>query len=278
MTRNNHARRQGIFWLLTIPISGDGGTLTLPPGGLPDPLSWIRGQRECGSESGYEHWQVFVAFKSKQSLRQVKVLFGTECHAELSRSQAAADYVWKEDTAVSGTRFEFGTKPFLRNSSTDWDAVWNSAKSGDLSAVPADVRVRYYRTLLAIASDFDRPLAMERSAVVYWGRTGTGKSRRAYEEAGTDCYFKDPRTKFWCGYQDQEFVIIDEFRGAIDISHLLRWLDRYPVIVEIKGSSRPMKATKFWITSNVDPRAWYPESDAETNSALLRRLNITHFN
>jgi len=75
----------------------------------------------------------------------------------------------------------------------------------------------------------------------------------------------------------QENVIIDEFRGTIDVVHLLRWLDRYPVRVESKGSSLSLSAKSFWITSNLDPRVWYPELDPDTLEALLRRLNITHF-
>ena len=62
---------------------------------------------------------------------------------------------------------------------------------------------------------------------------------------------KDPRTKFWDGYRNHEHVVIDEFRGGIDIG-------RYPVIVEIKGSSTVLKATKIWITSNLDPRRMVP--------------------
>ena len=71
-------------------------------------------------------------------------------------------------------------------------------------------------------------------------------------------------------------VILDEFRGDIDISHLLRWLDRYPVIVELKGSSAPLVAEKIWITSNLHPSSWYPLLDAATYAALERRLQITH--
>ena len=106
---------------------------------------------------------------------------------------------------------------------------------------------------------------------------GTGKSRRAWAEAGESAYAKCPRSKFWDGYQDQKHVVFDEFRGGIDVSHLLRWFDRYPVRVEIKGSSRPLHACRIWITSNVDPRLWYPELDSATLDALLRRLTITHF-
>jgi len=149
---------------------------------------------------------------------------------------------------------------------------------GELSQIPSDVFVRYYSGLVKIAADASRPVSMVRECYVFWGSTGTGKSRRAWDEAGQDAYSKDPRTKWWCGYRNQANVVIDEFRGVVDVSHLLRWFDRYPVSVETKGSSRPLVANKFWITSNLDPRLWYPDLDAETQCALLRRLNITHFN
>jgi len=118
---------------------------------------------------------------------------------------------------------------------------------------------------------------MDRTCYVFWGRTNTGKSRRAWEEAGMGAYCKDPNTKFWDGYQNQDAVVMDEFRGLINVSNLLRWLDRYPVRVEIKGSSRPLSMTTLWITSNVNPLYWYPEVDSETQAAFMRRLNITEF-
>ena len=145
-------------------------------------------------------------------------------------------------------------------------------------AIPADVRVVSYRTLRAIGSDYSKAVPMERNAFVFWGPTGTGKSRRAWDEAGMDAYCKDPRTKFWCGYQDEPNIVVDEFRGGIDIAHLLRWLDRYPVRVEIKGSSRVLKATCFWFTSNTNPRDWYPDIDYMTLEALMRRITIVEFN
>jgi RNA helicase. len=124
-------------------------------------------------------------------------------------------------------------------------------------------------------SDFMEPVAEERAVVVYWGPTGTGKSRRAWTEAQeASVYAKDPCTKFWCGYRGQTNVVIDEFRGKIDITHLLRWFDRYPVRVELKGSSWPLRTTKYWLTSNLHPRDWYPDCDALTYAALERRLEI----
>lgn len=118
---------------------------------------------------------------------------------------------------------------------------------------------------------------MERTVYVFWGDTGTGKSRRAWDEAGLSAYPKSPSTKFWDGYQDQKHVVIDEFRGDIGISHMLRWLDRYPVLVETKGSGIVLSASTIWITSNISPSNWYPTLDADTTAALLRRLTVTHF-
>jgi len=261
------SRRQGIFWILTIPQHD-----FLPY--LPPTCQYIVGQLEVGSGTGYLHWQVLVAFRDKQSLAGVKSVFGGSVHSELSRSSAASKYVQKEETRVEGTQFELGAKPFSRNSRVEWENVWTAAQSGDLSAIPANVRVVNYRTIRAIGSDYSRCIGMVRECRVFWGKTGTGKSRRAWDEAGLEAYCKDPRTKFWDGYQTQEHVVIDEFRGGIDIAHLLRWLDRYPVRVEIKGSSKPLLAKKIWITSNLRPGVWYPDVDEETIAALMRRLVV----
>jgi len=242
---------------------------------LPPSCAWIKGQLEIGA-SGFCHWQVLVACRKKASLRSIISSFG-HIHAELSRSEKAAEYVWKEETRVSGTQFELGARPIRLNDKPDWDIIWSAAVSGEISRIPPGIRVRSYFAIRAITSDFARPVGVERTCYCFWGKTGTGKSRRAWEEATLEAYGKDPRTKFWDGYQNQVNVVIDEFRGGIDVAHILRWLDRYPVRVEIKGSSRPLLAERIWITSNLHPRDWYPETDVETGQALLRRLNITEF-
>lgn len=265
-------RRQGIFWILTIPHEDWQPMEVLPP-----ELSWIRGQREVGG-TGYEHWQVFVAFTTKVSLPQVTRIFGERSHAELSRSKHAENYCWKEETRVEGTQFELGSKPFQRNQKIDWEAAWTAAINRDFLGIPASVRLRSYRTICAIASDYERPSVRTVNTTLLWGGTGTGKTYRAWQEAGADAYCKDPRSKFWCGYMGERNIIIDEFRGGIDISHILRWLDSYPCRVEVKGSSRPLRATNFWITSNLPYYAWYPDIDQETKEALLRRMTVVELN
>lgn len=159
----------------------------------------------------------------------------------------------------------------------DWNRVLDHAKKCRFEEIPSDILIRYYGQINRIATDFCQPVGIEKQVYVFWGKTGTGKSRRAWNEAGVDAFPKDPRTKWWSGYRNQTNVVIDEFRGGIDISHVLRWFDRYPVTVEIKGGSTVLKAQKIWITSNIHPKEWYPTLDPDTTAALLRRLIITHF-
>jgi len=261
---------QGRYWILTIPHADY--VPYLPPG-----CQYIRGQLERGAESDYLHWQVLVSTTGRVRRRFLCDTFGSTCHAELTRSSAATDYVWKEDTRVAGTQFELGTPAFKRSSPQDWNVIRTAVQCGRLDDVPSDIYVRYYGNLKRIMQDHITAIGMEREVSCYWGTTGTGKSRRAWDEAGSDAYPKDPRTKFWDGYRSHEHVVIDEFRGDIDISHMLRWLDRYPVIIEIKGSSTCLSAKKLWITSNIHPRNWYPTLDPGTLDALLRRMTIVHF-
>lgn len=258
---------KGRYWLLTIPQNSF--TPYLPPG-----VSYIKGQLEKGEESGYLHWQLLVAYPKQVRMRTLKTCFGDSAHLELSRSDAADAYVWKEETRVAGTQFELGKKKIKRN--TDWDEIWDLAKKGDMESIPADVKIRNYSTLKRIAVDHVKLVGSAKKIIVYWGPTGTGKSHTAWEEAGMEAYPKDPMTKTWDGYQGQENVVIEEYRGAISISHFLRWLDKYPVLADVKYSATPLLAKNIWITSNLHPGDWYPDLDQETKNALMRRLTIVY--
>lgn len=263
---------QARYWILTIPY--EHFTPYLPPN-----TSYIKGQLEIGATTEYYHWQLIVYYPKKVSLSYIKLIFGGEVHAEISRSSAAEAYVWKLDTAVAGTQFELGKKSIKRNSEKDWELIVKCAREGDFNSIPGDVLIRCYGNIKKLRVDSLQPEPIERTVSVYWGRTGAGKSQRAWAEASFEAFPKDPNTKFWDGYTGQCHVVIDEFRGAISISHLLRWLDRYPVIVEVKGSAVALKAQHIWITSNLSPEEWYPDLDSETKAALRRRFtSVIHFN
>lgn len=149
------------LWFGTCPISSGHLFATGP---YPSLVVGVRGQLEEG-QGGLVHYQVLIRTAKPCRRIQMSRLFpGT--HLEPSRSAAARDYVWKEDSRV-GDPFEWGdTLPPRRNSATDWEEVRSCAKRGTIESLPADVYVRHYCTLRRIGSDFIQPIFREVSVKV----------------------------------------------------------------------------------------------------------------
>lgn len=268
------------YWILTIPVDDWNVPVDLPAG-----VTYLRGQQEIG-EGGFHHWQLVANFKERLTLQQAKAFFVSTAHLEPSRSAAVDDYVWKEESRVPDTQFELGVRGRKRRGA-DYAKALEDARSGRISDImerdPA-LYIRHHAAIHRIATEWCVPEALEKQVFVYWGDTGTGKTRTAYKEAQEvekHPYWKDACTKWWDGYRGQRAVIIDEFGGLINILHLLRWLDRYPVQFETKGGSHAFCATHIWITSNVDPAHWWdehPKVTQEQKAALRRRFTkVVHF-
>lgn len=112
----------------------------------------------------------------------------------------------------------------------------------------------------------------------YWGPTGSGKTRRAWEEAKGlgETWQSSGSLKWWQGYDGHENVILDDFRGDFCPLHmLLNILDRYPFSVEYKGGSRQLLAKRIWITCPYPPQAIYQDraDRGEDIKQLLRRID-----
>lgn len=265
----------GRFWLATIPKLH-----WTPPSCLPSECRYLRGQNEIG-EGGFDHWQVVVCFKQTKRLAGAKQFFCPQAHVELSRSAAANQYVFKEDTRVEGSQFEYGELPKTCQKEM-WKKVKAAAIAGNIDSIdiPDDIYVRYYGTLCRIAKDHSKPpLRTVVGAELYWGLTHSGKSYKAFNEATNrsgdgNVYRKSGSTKWWDGYTGETVVIIDEFRGEIPVTSLLEWLDVYPCRVETKGGSVPLRATYFYVTSNLYIDNWYIDLDQMTKDALTRRFNV----
>lgn len=123
--------------------------------------------------------------------------------------------------------------------------------------------------------------------VVLWfyGATGTGKTRTAVEMAeDSGCRYwisNDPDLKWFDGYNGQEWAIIDDFRRqGVKFSWMLRLLDRYPLLVQVKGGyvrwvprviiiTCPVKAEECytWFDKDGEEREW------DGLDQLLRRLD-----
>lgn len=150
------------------------------------------------------------------------------------------------------------------------------AKSRNFKDMDAGVQIRNWNSVMKIASHYDKPKWRENVQVeVHWGVTGAGKSHNVYEPlrvGNIEFYEKSSTTKWWDGYDGEDVVVMDEFRGLINVGHCLKWWDKFPCNVEIKGGQVPLKATKFYIMSNLDPAEWFADIDPATKEAIMRRL------
>lgn len=113
----------------------------------------------------------------------------------------------------------------------------------DKDMITAEQAQRIIKAKTFIDNNRRHRLCRTEPPVVLWfyGATGTGKTRTAIEiaeESGLSYWISsDPELKWFDGYNGQEYAIIDDFRRqGIKFSWILRLLDRYPVLVQVKGS------------------------------------------
>ncbi len=240
-------------------------------------------QLELGTGTGTIHLQGWVVWTTPIRVTQCRGRLGGSAHVEpqLGSDIEAYAYATKEDTRQDGP-WELGPRPSGRGFREDIAGIRRDVLAGRSDRHLVE---QYFGTYLR----FHRGIAAARLALpvrrgsdpptinIFWGVTGTGKTRRAFQEAGEDAFWMMHGCWF-DGYNQEESVIIDDFYGWLPWSQLLRILDRYPVRVPIKGGSTRWCPTTIWITSNQDPRSWYNYREGMEWETLRRRItNIVHF-
>lgn len=112
------------------------------------------------------------------------------------------------------------------------------------------------------------------------GKTGTGKTRKAMEEAT----FKitGDQLNWWDGYENDKCILIDEYSNQIPITKLLNLLDGYQLRLPIKGSHTYANWNKVYVTTNLTKDELHPFAKSEHQKALIRRIktfaNVTKGN
>jgi len=109
----------------------------------------------------------------------------------------------------------------------------------------------------------------------FYGSTGTGKSYTARQEF-PDAFLKSADTKWWCGYNYEDNVIIEDFDKyhVKQGFHLKIWADRYAFPCEEKGSANRIRPKRIAVTSNYHPiDIW---DDKCTYEPLLRRFKVVY--
>jgi len=136
------------------------------------------------------------------------------------------------------------------------------------------------RTAEKLVRYYDKPRDFKPDVLWFHGKTGTGKTRSAFE-CLPGAYFNSNSTgKWWSGYDGHEDVIIDDIRPeSINFMQLIGLLDRYAYQVEDKGCIRQFRGKRIIITAPYKPSVVYAEdANLEDIHQLIRRIdNIIEF-
>ena len=225
-----------------------------------------------------DHLQGFIQVKQQATLKaMIKRLPG--CHVEIARDlHHAIEYCKKEeDFTERGDRPKTGDQKGA-DEQERWLGYRMAAEEGRLEEIPEKIKACHYKYFQHCGDQASKKRKLEDTETQhewYWGESGTGKSRKAREE-NPDAYLK-MCNKWWCGYDDEEVVIIEDFDKKHDVlaHHLKIWADRYPHLAEYKGGAKKIRPKKLIVTSNYHPREiWTDPSDLEP---IERRFNCIEF-
>lgn len=239
--------------------------------------------RETG-ESGTRHLQGYIEFSRRLRFDRVKRILGQRYHLEarLGTAQEAAEYCRKEDESP----YEYGTiSVSSQGKRTDLESLHESLKDKKSLSYVADEHfgafIKYQRGINAyrLVTSTRRDPQYPPSVVVYWGRTGTGKTRAVWDNAVSPSDVWVYAGSGWFdGYDGQPIALFDDFSGSeFKISYLLKVLDRYPMQVPVKGGFVNWTPQEIYLTSNLDPSVWYMNASQEHVAALRRRFSHVVF-
>lgn len=267
---------QSKYWCFTLNNYGEEEVEALEASYAQEgtPITYLIYGKEVG-ENGTPHLQGYVELSGRQRVAGVKRLLGSQrFHLEKRRGSAdqALAYCKKDGDFV-----EHGEPSRVsQGSRSDLEVLKVTLDSGAPLHVVADEHfgsfLKYERSIRSYRA-LRRPSRTWKTQVtVFWGPTGTGKTRRAMELSNGDAWIYSSDGWF-DGYDGDDSVIFDDFGGhEFKLTYLLKLLDRYPMRVRIKGGFVGWVPRQIFITSNKRPEDWYNCAQVHLD-ALMRRLD-----
>jgi len=247
--------------------------------GIPaEKLSFFVGQRERCPNTGKIHWQAYCRLSQQISFTTIKTWL-PRAHIENAKGNEAQNiaYCTKADSRVSGP-YEQGDRA-MPGKRKDIDTVRDLVKAGKRICEIADQVSSYQALRFAEKYITLQPVQRREAPLVYWfhGSTDSGKTREAWrraEEVGADVWCSHDTLQWFDGYTGQKYVIIDDIRGSsCKFSFLLKLLDRYPLMVPIKGGYVRWLPEVIVITSPRKPKYLYNKGPEDVRQ-LTRRIHF----
>lgn len=244
------------------------------------PCTYLVYGKEVG-ESGTPHLQGYVVFKSQKTMTAVKKTLGFgRAHLERANGshEAASAYCKKENAFTERGTLPMDAKRKAEATSEHFRQLRLAAEEGRFDDIPEKTRFNQIKLIEHHHMRGLKSRTLEETTTLnlwYWGSTGTGKSRKARTDYPS-AYLK-MCNKWWCGYQDEETVLIEDFDKKHEVlcHHLKIWGDRYPFLAEKKGDTLKIRPNLIIVTSNYHPsEIWTDPSDCEP---IMRRFTCIEF-
>ena len=246
-------------------------------------MLYISGQLEICPTTGKTHWQYCFYTRSAYTHEEMKKKLskiGIDDHFEVSRNPTAVKkYCKKSETSVKDSFFEEGDMP-KQGARVDLQELADKIRNGE---EPTDVEEMQYGPMIArlrakMQEEYSRKPRLDLRVEVLIGEPGTGKTRYAYDNYGYENVYamrlhkgKEPTFN---GYRGQKVLLIEEFEDQMNVKELLRFLDIYPVLLEVKYAHGWACWHTVIITSNVKINEWWGGCiRAVHKRALLRRIH-----
>jgi len=235
--------------------------------------------KEIAPTTGTPHVQGYIHFANQRGFNAIrKRLYGA--HIEIARGtpKQNEEYCGKDKNYRI-----FGEKPIGQGARVDISKVAGEIVDGlkveKLIMEDPMFYHQYGRTLNKIEDLTMRKNTRKEmtKGIWYYGKTGTGKSHKAFENFRTETHYLVPNDNgWWDAYTQQETVIFNDFRGEITYNELLQLVDKWPHYVRRRGRE-PMSFTSklVIITSSLHPSQLYCRRAEEDDIAqLYRRFEI----
>lgn len=239
-----------------------------------DSMSYKISEPEIAPTTQQKHFQGFIIWKVKKTLSGCKKIDG-EAHWEATKGSIEQNikYCNKEGKATySGSLDGCG-----QGSRSDLLEVSRMLKAGNNIGKVVDQQtstfIKYSNGIIKAKYYIDKEKAKEWREVtteVYWGETGTGKTKKALLDKDTYILNAPSNGIVWFdGYDGEKTLVLDDFYGWIKQHELLRICDGHPYHCQIKGAYTWAKWTKVIITSNKEASEWYKDG---LSDAMKRRI------
>lgn len=243
------------------------------------------GKENFDTEGKTPHLQCYIECKTLATIRGMQKKLTTAQGFPSRYSVFACKGTPRQNyeyCSKDGDFWETGKAPDMRQQGrrTDLHKVEDDIKAGkSLHDVVTNNMVSFMKYPSGIKQAAAIFNAVKRSELTkgYWcfGATGTGKSRWAHSLSPGSTYVKDSANHWWCGYRQEDTVIMDDYRpnSTWTFSKLLQLCDYYPLPIQTKGGDSQFNSKRVIITTPHDIETTFAHLDfmKDGDKAQLKR-------